>query len=185
MFHIIKIKTDASNTMPRVLHLQFNSHCLDIVRMQRSIEGYFVTCPTIVKHLIRFDCILHVILILRPPSRYSLPVLSQAHRAGGHGEEQFLRKRLSDITRLDTQHTLSKNNLIYEVFHLTDVLIARSVNVKHKYHLSPSKESNLGFVPSLRPPAYPSPGATWGKSCLSSQTSTSAKQIKKTKIDII
>ena len=105
MFHIIKIKPDASNTMPRVLHLQFNSRCLDIVRMQRGIEGYFVTCLTIVKHLIRFDCILHVILILRPPSRYSLPVLSQAHRAGGHGEEQFLRKRLSDITRLDTHNT--------------------------------------------------------------------------------
>ena len=105
MFHIIKIKPDASNTMPSVLHLQFNSLCLDMIRMQRGNEGYFVTCPTIVKHLIRFDCILHVILILRPPSRYSLPVLSQAHRAGGHGEEQFLRKRLSDITSLDTQHT--------------------------------------------------------------------------------
>lgn len=113
MFHIIKIKPDARNTMPSVLHLQFNSHCLDIVRMQRGIEGYFVTCPTIVKHLIRFDCILHVILILRPTSRYSLPVLSQAHRAGGHGEEQFLRKRLSDITRLDTQHTHFQRTTLY------------------------------------------------------------------------
>lgn len=114
MFYIIKIKPDASNTMPRVLHPQFSSHCLDVIRMQRSLEGYFVTCPTIVKHLIRFDCILHVILILRPPSRYSLPVLSQAHREGGHGEEQFLRKRLSDITRLDTQHTHFQRTTIYK-----------------------------------------------------------------------